>query len=110
MDYKSFEYLYKDAQKALNDHHLMDALTCLNGILYNIDDVELHNEKDSICNDYNFMLNFFQQGGTDSGRLDVYRKIVNRTYVLLDRSSRKFRIKTTKKHTANIPRTPQRRK
>ena len=105
MDYKSFEYLYKDAQKALNDHHLMDALTCLNGILYNIDDVELHNEKDSICNDYNFMLNFFQQGGTDSGRLDVYRKIVNRTYVLLDRSSRKFRLKnyekTYSKHFAN---------
>lgn len=93
MDYKSFEYLYNDALKALNEHHLMDALTCLNGILYNIDDVELHNEKDSICNDYNFMLNFFKQGGTDSCRLDVYRNIINRAYVLLDRSARKFRLK-----------------
>lgn len=96
MDNKSFEFLYNDAKNALYHHQLIEALTCLNGILYNIDDVELHNEKDSICKDYDVMLNFFSQGWTDEGRIKVFQNLTNRSHTLLDRAARRFRLKSGK--------------
>ena len=94
MDKNSFELLYKDAGKALGQNHLTDALTCIRGLLFNADSMELKNELESIRQDYGMMLAFMRQGGDDPQRDLIHRSLLNRASVLLDKSARNFRIST----------------
>ena len=94
MDKNSFELLYKDAGKALGQNHLTDALTCICGLLFNADSMELKNELESIQQDYGMMLAFMRQGGDDPQRDLIHRSLLNRASVLLDKSARNFRIST----------------
>ena len=94
MDKNSFELLYKDAGKALGQNHLTDAITCIRGLLFNADSMELKNELESIRQDYGMMLAFMRQGGDDPQRDLIHRSLLNRASVLLDKSARNFRIST----------------
>ena len=78
MDKNSFELLYKDAGNALGQNHLTDALTCIRGLLFNADSMELKNELESIRQDYGMMLAFMRQGGDDPQRDLIHRSLLNR--------------------------------
>ncbi len=96
MDFKSFELLYHDAVTALTQKHLLDGLTCIRGIIFNVNSIELNRELESLQQDYKMMLGFMQQGGTDPERAKVYRTLSARAFSLLDKSARLFEIQNDK--------------
>ena len=52
MNPDSFDLLYKDAEKALLNRHLTEALSCIQGILADTAAAEQHNELGAIRQDY----------------------------------------------------------
>lgn len=97
MDRKSFELLYHDAIKATAQNHLLDALNCIQGMIFNIENgADLNDELKSIRKDYEMMLAFMQQGGTDPQRSAIYQKLIHRTFALTDKATRLYRIQHEK--------------
>lgn len=97
MDRKSFELLYQDAIEATTQNHLLDALNCIRGMIFNIENgADLHDELTSIRQDYNMMLAFMQQGGNDPQRSAIYRKLISRSFTLTDKAARLYRIQHEK--------------
>lgn len=96
MDKNSFELLRKDALQAITSSHLQDALTCIGGLLFPTNDLELNNEWESVRKDYEMMLGFMQQGGNDPQRASIFRNLLNRSFCLLDMSVRSFRLQNEK--------------
>lgn len=58
MDIISFKSLYNDATKAIKDNQLLQALSFIKGMLFNLGDIETSHEYESICQDYDIMLEF----------------------------------------------------
>lgn len=96
MDRNSFEILRKDANRALRENRLLDALSYVGGMLFNSGNMEQSNELESIKKDYEMMLAFMKQGGSDPQRASIYRNLVNRTFCLLDTASRSYRLQNEK--------------
>lgn len=96
MDQKSFELLYTDAENALLQNHLLDALNCIQGILFDLNRIELKNELESIQQDYGMMLQFMQQGGNDPQRNSIHQTLIHRSFTLLDNASRIHRMQSNK--------------
>lgn len=93
MDIISFKSLYNDATKAIKDNQLLQALSFIKGMLFTLGDIETSHEYESICQDYDIMLEFMAKGGEDIEREKVYHNIFNRIYNLLDKISRLYRLK-----------------
>ena len=81
MDIISFKSLYNDATKAIKDNQLLQALSFIKGMLFNLGDIETSHEYESICQDYDIMLEFMAKGGEDIEREKVYHNIFNRIYI-----------------------------
>lgn len=96
MDLKSFELLYQDAEDALVQRRLQDALTCIQGLLFNCDSPELSSELASVRQDYGMMLTFMKQGGTDPQRALVHHALTSRAFSVLDKAARLFLVRNTK--------------
>lgn len=91
MNSDSFHLLYKDAEKALLDRHLAEALSCIQGILTDAGSAEQHNELDAIRQDYGMMLHFMQQGAKDPERQNIYKGLVHRAFALLEDATHDYR-------------------
>ena len=102
MDSKSFELLYHDAEQALLQDHLQEALSCIQGILSDCESPEMNREAESLRQDYGMMLTFMAQGGVDPQRAVVHRSLTNRAFALLDRGARLYRLRHIKDLYADI--------
>ena len=77
MDIISFKSLYNDVTKAIKDNQLLQALSFIKGMLFTLGDIETSHEYESICQDYDIMLEFMAKGGEDREREKVYHNIFN---------------------------------
>lgn len=93
MNPDSFDLLYKDAEKALLNRHLTEALSCIQGILADTAAAEQHNELDAIRQDYGMMLHFMQQGASDPEREKIYKALIQRTFTLLEDAAHEHKIR-----------------
>ena len=96
MDPKSFELLCQDAEQALSQKHLQEALSCIQGLLSACDSPEMNGEIKLLQQDYSMMLTFMAQGGTDPQRAFVHRTLTNRAFMLLDNGTRLYHVKNIK--------------
>lgn len=100
MDEHSFTQLCTDAEQALADYRLYDALACLQGLLHNTSEPHLLGEHESLKSDYERMLQFMGEGGTDPQRDDVHLNLMRRAYALLDNAIRTYRLQSSSKSCA----------
>lgn len=91
MDEQSYYHLRTDAEQALLDYRLYDALACLQGILYDTGEPQLLREHESLKCDYERMLQFMSAGGTDPQRNEIHRQLIRRAFALLDNAGRIFK-------------------
>lgn len=92
MDEHSFNLLYTDAERALRELRLYDALACLQGMLYATQQTHLLSEHESLRSDYERMLHFMSEGGADPQRDDIHMNLVRRAFSLLDNARRVFKL------------------
>lgn len=92
MDKISFHSLYQDTAESLKANKLLQALAYIKGMIFNVNEIEFTHEFSSIHQDYDFMLRFVERGGKDSQREKIYHNLINRTYRLLDKIMRIYRI------------------
>lgn len=79
-----FFQIANDAQNALLDYHLNDALFAMPSLLKEIDNEDYSRRFEAIQRDYNAMLDFLASGGQDPNAQEMQSKMVRKTYLLIN--------------------------
>lgn len=80
-----FKQIVGEAQDALLQYHLNDAIFLITSLLKEIDSEELAREFESIERDYTAMLTFLANGGQDAAQEEMQAGMVCKTYLLLNK-------------------------
>ncbi len=88
-----FKQIVGEAKDALEHFHLSDALFLMASLLKETDNDDYTREFESIERDYNAMLDFLVNGGTDPGQEEMQSRMVRKTFLLLNKLDTYARIK-----------------
>lgn len=97
MDERSYKQLLKDINRAISEARINEALTYIKNVLATTREMQLSSEYDSIQTDYHLMLSFMENGGNDPQRHLIHKRIILRTFQLLDKIDR---IRETTKYSS----------
>lgn len=79
--------------EALEHFRLKDALSCLKALCMELNDSTLSIEQESIDSTYQMMLRFMSEGGADPQRALILDGLLVRSYILLTRATRCFKLR-----------------
>ncbi|MDE6643300.1 MAG: hypothetical protein K2K27_04290 [Muribaculaceae bacterium] len=81
---KTYKTLRSQAIEQIRNHRLKPAIAIVRQLGEKFPTKDYARQADSILEDYNRLLDHFETGGTDPGRVKSYESFVNRTLKLLD--------------------------
>lgn len=93
MNQENFNILRQNCLEALGHFRLKDALSCLKALCMELNDSTLSIEQESIDSTYQMMLRFMSEGGVDPQRASILDGLLVRSYILLTRATRCFKLK-----------------
>ena len=88
MDERSYKKILEDINRAISEARINDALTYIKEVFATTGEMQLSSEYDSIQTDYRLMLSFMENGGNDPQRHLIHKRIILRTFQLLDKIDR----------------------
>lgn len=93
MDDRTYQQIIGEAQDAILQYHLHDALFLIDSLLKEVEYEEGTREFESIECDYNAMLTFLTQGGEDEGKFEQQDNLLRRTFLLVMRLKARWKMK-----------------
>ena len=84
LDSNTIKILIKDAQKALKERHIYDALYSMREICNEIRYASLRSSTDSLIEDYSRMLDYWEKGVSDPAREKIFESFMRRAIYLVE--------------------------
>ncbi len=104
MDSNTFHLLRDDAEKALKEERLLDALSAIGGLLSG-GSWQLQNELNELKASYGMLLNYMARGTDDPGRNRLWSRFVRQAGELATSAYREYELRESTSPYASIRRT-----